>query len=120
MVETPAPNESTSPARTRRRRGWLLIYCVILSALAAIPYFFIANPLPGQSRWSLRMPSTHDMRGHYNQMRSFYGGLASGEIYPRWEAETNRGFGAATPSFYPPGVYYLTAACFALTRDWTA
>ncbi|HKP11417.1 MAG TPA: hypothetical protein VJZ91_04880 [Blastocatellia bacterium] len=91
----------------------------MLSAVASIPYFFIANPLPGQSRWSLHMPATHDMHAHYNQMRSFYDGLSSGEIYPRWEADTNRGFGAPTTSFYPPGVYYVTAFCYWLKGDWT-
>src|SRR5436853_4207181 len=121
MIETSAPTETTSQPRRRRRVcGWLFGFCFILSAIASIPYFFIANPLPGQSRWSLRMPATHDMHAHYNQMRSFKEGLASGEVYPRWEADTNRGFGAPTPSYYPPGVYYLTSACFAVTGDWTA
>jgi hypothetical protein len=119
MVETTAPSEATNPAPSRKRRGWLFCYAVILSALASLPYFFIANPQPGASRWSLRMPATHDMHAHYNQMRSFYEGLRSGEIYPRWEADSNRGFGAATPSFYPPGVYYLTSACYRVTGDWT-
>ncbi|HJQ23897.1 MAG TPA: hypothetical protein VKA60_08260, partial [Blastocatellia bacterium] len=110
MVDTLAPTEATKPPR--RRRGWLLCFAVTLSALASLPYFFIANPQPGASHWSLRMPATHDMHAHYNQMRSFYEGLSSGAVYPRWEADSNRGFGAATPSFYPPGVYYLTAGCY--------
>ena len=117
MVDTLAPTEATKPPR--RRRGWLLCFAVTLSALASLPYFFIANPQPGASHWSLRMPATHDMHAHYNQMRSFYEGLSSGAVYPRWEADSNRGFGAATPSFYPPGVYYLTAGCYAVTKDWT-
>ena len=64
------------------------------------------------------MPATHDMRLHYDQMRSFYEGLKSGEAYPRWEEDTNRGFGAPTTSYYPPGVYYLTAVFYAGTGDW--
>jgi hypothetical protein len=51
-------------------------------------------------------------------MRSFYKGLSAGETYPRWEEETNRGFGAPTTSYYPPGVYYMTSAFYAVTRDW--
>jgi hypothetical protein len=46
-------------------------------------------------------------------MRSFYDGLLGGDIYPRWERDVNRGFGAPTFSFYPPGVYYLTSVFFA-------
>ncbi|MFL6215087.1 MAG: hypothetical protein ACJ74J_14480 [Blastocatellia bacterium] len=120
MVET-----TNAKPETKRRRGgalrhlWVWGACILLSAIAVIPYFFIANPLPGQSRWSLRMPGTHDMHAHYNQMRSFEEGLSSGEVYPRWEADTNRGFGAPTTSYYPPGIYYLTALGYAITRDWT-
>jgi hypothetical protein len=121
MIETSAPAEITDKRRTRGRWPvWLLGYCVVLSAIASIPYFFIANPHPGESRWSLHMPATHDMHAHYNQMRSFEEGLRSGTVYPRWEADTNRGFGAPTTSYYPPGVYYLTALGYALTSDWTA
>ncbi len=121
MIEASAPTEITHKPHVRRqRRVWLLGYCVVLSAIATLPYFFIANPHPGQSRWSLHMPATHDMHAHYNQMRSFYDGLRAGAVYPRWEADTNRGFGAPTTSYYPPGVYYLTASGYLLTRDWTA
>jgi len=55
---------------------------------------------------------------HVEQMKSFYRGLASGELFPRWEEDTNRGFGAPTTSYYPPGVYYLTSALYALSGDW--
>jgi hypothetical protein len=64
------------------------------------------------------MPVTHDMILHFDQMKSFYAGLAAGKAYPRWEEDTNRGFGAPTTSYYPPGVYYLTSALYALVRDW--
>jgi len=64
------------------------------------------------------MPVTNDMILHLEQMKSFYRGLASGEIYPRWEEDTNRGFGAPTTSYYPPGVYYLTSALYAISENW--
>ena len=92
--------------------------CVLFSIIAALPFFFISKPVPGNSPWSLRMPATHDMRLHYDQMRSFYEGLKAGSIYPRWEEETNRGFGAPTTSYYPPGIYYVTSAFYLVTRDW--
>ena len=119
MVGTNVKPETESPHRATRGRLWVWGFCLLLSAIAVIPYFFIANPLPGGSRWSMRMPGTHDMHAHYNQMRSFEEGLASGEVYPRWEADTNRGFGAPTTSYYPPGVYYVTALGYLVTRDWT-
>lgn len=64
------------------------------------------------------MPDTHDMVLHYDQMRSFYLGLSAGRFYPRWEEDTNFGFGAPTPCFYPPGIYYLTSAFYWITQDW--
>ena len=97
----------------------VVILCVGLSAIAVLPFFFLSQPLPGAGRWDLRMPETHDMFLHFDQMRDFYQGLAAGEIYPRWEEDTNYGFGAPTTCFYPPGVYYLTSALYPLLRDWT-
>jgi hypothetical protein len=90
-----------------------------VSALAVTPFFFMGQPLPEGSRWGLRMPETHDMFLHFDQMRDFYQGLTAGELYPRWEEDTNYGFGAPTTCFYPPGVYYLTALLYPLFHDWT-
>ena len=109
--EMPTPNE---------RRHTLLIgfLCIGLSAAAVVPFFFMGRCETDVGTLELRMPTTHDMFLHYDQMRSFYNGLAAGEIYPRWEEDTNRGFGAPTTSYYPPGVYYLTSIFYAITRDW--
>jgi hypothetical protein len=102
-----------------KARAAIVLLCVLISALAVTPFFFMGQPLPGGSRWGLRMPNTHDMFLHFDQMRDFYQGLAAGEFYPRWEEDTNYGFGAPTTCFYPPGVYYLTALLYPLLHDWT-
>ncbi|HET9530183.1 MAG TPA: 6-pyruvoyl-tetrahydropterin synthase-related protein [Blastocatellia bacterium] len=109
--------KSQEPRAGSSFRSRLLVaaLCVMLSALITIPFFFMAEPPPGEKLW---MPVTHDMLLHYDQMRSFYQGIRAGEIYPRWEEGTNRGFGAPSTSYYPPGVYYLTSALYALTGDW--
>jgi hypothetical protein len=120
-TKTIEPSDVTQKKqREKERRAKLLItlLCIALSAIAVVPFFFFGHREAGASLFELRMPSTHDMFLHYDQMRSFYKGLAAGEIYPRWEEETNRGFGAPTTSYYPPGVYYLTSAFYAVTRDW--
>lgn len=104
-----------------RKRGTRLlvpVLCLVLSALAVVPFFFMGESEGGSEGFRLRMPVTHDMILHFDQMKSFYTGLASGEIYPRWEEDTNRGFGAPTTSYYPPGVYYLTSGLYAITGDW--
>lgn len=97
----------------------MTLLCVGLSTVAVVPFFLMGQPLAGRSRWDLRMPATHDVEEHFDQMRDFYQGLVAGEVYPRWEEDTNYGFGAPTTCFYPPGVYYLTGALYLWLRDWT-
>ena len=123
MIE--AHSESlTSLDQPNRSKRWLAALAVgllifALSAIAVVPFFFMGQNESGTAS-GLRMPTTHDMFLHFDQMRSFAEGLRSGEVYPRWEGDTNRGFGAPTTSYYPPGVYYLTALSYWVTRDWTA
>jgi hypothetical protein len=114
---------STTLHHANARKRWLApllvaLFAVALTLIAVVPFFFMGQTEDGRAS-GLRMPTTHDMFLHFDQMRSFYTGLKASEVYPRWEAETNRGFGAPTTSYYPPGVYYLTAAGYALLRDWT-
>ncbi len=115
---------STSLHQAGARKRWLAplliaLLAIALTLIAVVPFFFMGENEEGTAS-GLRMPTTHDMFLHYDQMRSFYDGLRAGAVYPRWEADTNRGFGAPTTSYYPPGVYYLTASGYLLTRDWTA
>jgi hypothetical protein len=112
-----APEELHKRAELWRRLSVTLL-CLLLSAGAVVPFYFFGKLEVGESRWKLRMPVTHDMFLHFDQMRSFYRGLAAGVVYPRWEEDTNRGFGAPTTSYYPPGVYYLTSAVYQVVRDW--
>jgi hypothetical protein len=107
-----------SAENERKTRLLIALLCIVLSAFAVVPFFFMGQSEAGISSFELRMPTTHDMFLQYDQMRSFYNGLAAGEIYPRWEEDTNRGFGAPTTSYYPPGVYYLTSVFYAVTGDW--
>ena len=104
--------------RERKTRLSIALLCVALSGMAVVPFFFMGRAPDGASGMELRMPATHDMHLHYEQMRSFYNGLSAGSIYPRWEEDTNRGFGAPTMSYYPPGVYYVTSLFYAISGDW--
>jgi 6-pyruvoyl-tetrahydropterin synthase-like protein len=120
-TESENPIGEIEPPRKRRRLKRhlaLVLLCAGVSAIAVIPFFFMGRSENGERATGLRMPTTHDMFLHYDQMRSFYEGLRAGEVYPRWEADTNRGFGAPTTSYYPPGVYYVTAAMYEATGDW--
>lgn len=104
-------------SKERRTKLLIALLGIGLSALAVVPFFFMGQT-EGGGAFEFRMPTTHDMFLHYDQMKSFYNGLAAGEIYPRWEEDTNRGFGAPTTSFYPPGIYYLTSGFYRVTGTW--
>lgn len=110
--------DKSQKERERKTRLSIALLCVALSGLAVVPFFFMGRTPDGSGGMELRMPATHDMHLHYEQMRSFYTGLSAGSIYPRWEEDTNRGFGAPTMSYYPPGVYYVTSLFYAISGDW--
>ncbi|MCI0339027.1 MAG: hypothetical protein L0226_15745, partial [Acidobacteria bacterium] len=107
---------------TQGTTGWMAslraaLLCVGLSSLVVLPFFVIGED-PQIGCCGGAMPVTHDSVMHYNQMRSFWNGLAAGRIFPRWESETHSGYGAPTMNFYPPGVYYLTSFLYLILRDW--
>lgn len=126
------PENTNTPGRNGKHRTAVLLVCTLLSSAVVLPFFFMGKAEGGRRWWwnepsvrteksssgVPRMPATHDMPQHFGQMQSFYRGLQAGEIYPRWEEDTNRGFGAPTTIYYPPGVYYATSAMFALFRNW--
>lgn len=112
----------------------VFLLILVLSTIAITPFFFMGIS-EGGKRWqdykdpynesdlgatykTLSVPETHDMRVHFDQMRSFYTGLSAGVLYPRWQEDTNRGFGAPTMNYYPPGIYYITSLCYWLTKNW--
>lgn len=110
--------EAASAEQERRAKLLVAITCLMLSAFAVLPFFFIGNAGGESGGLEIAMPVTHDMHLHYEQIESFHAGLAAGEIYPRWEEDTNRGFGAPTTCYYPPGIYYITSALYLISSDW--
>ncbi|MBO0720491.1 MAG: hypothetical protein J2P41_06705 [Blastocatellia bacterium] len=114
---SPDPVETATGKTSWKTILWTGLLCLGLSSLAVLPFFFIGED-PAAGCCGGAMPVTHDGAMHYNQMRAFWNGLASGRVYPRWESETHSGYGAPTTEFYPPAVYYLTSAFYLIMRDW--
>ena len=109
------------PSRVSNRKKaafGVAVLCIGLSAAAVLPFFFMGRATADRAWRRLSMPATHDMSLHLYQMRSFDAGLRAGEVYPKWEIDTNRGFGAPTTSFYPPGIYYLTSLFHLFFSNW--
>jgi uncharacterized membrane protein len=100
------------------KRMAVAFICAALSAIAVAPFFFMGRAVNRKTPVPVQIPITHDLDLHFEQMKSFHNGISSGELYPRWEEGTNRHFGAPTTSYYPPGVYYLTSASYAIFSDW--
>ncbi len=94
-----------------------VLICIVVSVAVILPFFFIGE-MRSEGCCGGRMPVTHDMVSHYNLMQSFEKSLVDGNLYPRWQGEMHRGYGAPSTIFYPPAVFYLTSGLFWLVRDW--
>lgn len=55
------------------------------------------------------IPISHDLHIHLGMVDQFRASLAEGNVYPRWLADFNEGFGAPTMIFYPPGLFYCAS-----------
>jgi hypothetical protein len=97
----------------------IISLCVGLSALATLPFFFLAEVDEDESRWTLHVPETLDLPYHVSEAELFYEGLKAGSAYPIWLAGANKGFGAPVTAYYPPGTYYLMSGFYFLFKDWT-
>src|SRR6185369_14138205 len=107
ITECGVQTEESKRVSERKAKSTIALLWISLSSVAVVPFFFMGRSNSG-GVLALKMPQTNDMNLHYEQMKSFHQGLSAGEIYPRWEEDTNRGFGAPTMNYYPPGIYYIT------------
>ena len=92
-----------------RADAYAVLAIVAIAIASTLPFFYFAGGA---------MPIAHDLPVHWGRMLAFDEGLRSGLLYPRWLANLNYGYGAATTLFYAPGVYYALSAAHALTGDW--
>lgn len=53
--------------------------------------------------------NSHALTGHVVWLQHFAKQFAEGDLYPRWLAGTNYGYGSPTFVFYPPLIYYVGA-----------
>jgi uncharacterized membrane protein len=91
---------------------------VVVLALLLVAPFFVARrgaATPGP-RW-LPVPETHDMRQHLSVLRQLDAAMRTGELYPRWQPELNKGYGLPWLNYYPPGFYWLAEIFAVATGD---
>jgi len=88
-----------------------MVFLIALAAASTVPFFYAAGG---------HLPQAHDLRIHWVRMIAFDEVLRSGVLYPRWLSSLNYGLGAATTSFYAPGIYYLMSVSHWVTGNWTS
>jgi hypothetical protein len=95
----------------------LLLAFLFVGAISIFPYFFSHYEETGGGR-QYKLIKSHDIANHYFAMEQFEKTFRSGALYPRWYMDANRGYGIATPHYYPPGFYYCTTLANAVFKNW--
>lgn len=94
----PEPCAASRQASSRALSG-----LIALGLVAALPLLFVGFP-----------PRGHDSIHHTRWCSNFASQFWSGDLYPRWLAEVNFGFGSPAFFYYPPLGQWLAAAFFPL------
>ncbi len=95
----------------------ILLAFLFVGAISILPYFFSRYEETGGGR-QYKLIKSHDIANHYFAMEQFEKTFRSGALYPRWYADANRGYGIATPHYYPPGFYYCSTIAHAVFNNW--
>ncbi len=90
----PAVGDCPPPAAAR---AWSILAIVTWAAVLCLPCIIVGVPNNGDA-------ITHTMYQYY-----FSSQLWTGELYPRWLAEANKGYGSPMFFFQYPFPYYVTA-----------
>jgi hypothetical protein len=90
----------------------------LIASLIIVSPFFLSRTENTSGGAVLRVPQTHDMVQHLAVMKDFDKVLKSGNLYPRWLPDYNKGYGGPWMDFYPPGFYYLASLFNLVTNDW--
>src|SRR5690349_17740175 len=104
---------ATSPAaqqiwKTVWRPLLVALIIVLIATAAFIPVF-----LNG-------FPKGADIKHHYRWSFFFLQAIKKGNLYPRWLAEINRGYGSPVTLYYPPLSLYASAVFGSITDTLTS
>jgi uncharacterized membrane protein len=88
-----------------RHRQWL-----VGAAASLLSAAILFAPL------SRGVPRAFDLRDHLGVAAQVLSSFRAGVLYPRWMPDLHDGWGEPTLLFYPPGLYFLSAALAALAR----
>lgn len=97
---------------------WIVSIGALVLALLLVGPFFLTRrgETPRGSRW-MAVPFTHDMRQHLSVLRQLDDAVRTGELYPRWQPELNKGYGLPWLNYYPPAFYWFAEVFLLATGD---
>lgn len=94
-----ADSSEINIANNVRRETTYFLFVAAAAFVVALPILLFGFP-----------SAADDALFHFNVYKNFRAALAAGDVYPRWLAGMNQGFGSPTFFYYPPFAYYATAA----------
>lgn len=104
-----------------KAEGW---YESAKAQLAAhLPFLagvFLAALLAGLPMFQFKLMSGHDVLAYLPRNTEFFATLRAGDLFPRWAADLNFGYGEPLFNFNPPVIYYLSSAFHVLGFNFIA
>ncbi len=107
-------------AFAERRLGFAFVslMTIIVAVLLTGPFYLMRINRSVDADDIYRVPNTHDMAQHISVMKQFHEGVRSGDLYPRWQPEFNKGYGLPWLTYYPPGFYFVTELFYLVLGNW--
>lgn len=94
------------------------LMAVIVAVLLTAPFYVMRNHRGSNAPDSYGLPQTHDMAQHISVMKQVHEAVRSGDLYPRWQSEFNKGYGLPWLTYYPPGFYFVAELFFLVMGNW--
>src|SRR5215216_5585801 len=91
---------------------------ILLASAVLVCPFFLSHQTQTPDGVALKLVNTHDMVQHLAVMQDFDKVLKSGNLYPRWLPDYNKGYGGPWMNYYPPGFYYIASLANLVFNDW--
>ncbi len=102
----------------RARKALMIAAALAVAAMMAAPFYYSRSQAMPDGTTQRMLISTHDLGNLIPMMQQFDKVIKSGVFYPRWHPDPNKGYGTATPNFYPPGFFYASTLVNLALDNW--
>jgi 6-pyruvoyl-tetrahydropterin synthase-like protein len=104
--------------KPRARRAIMVAAALAVGAILVMPFYYSRSQAMPDGTTQRLLISTHDLGNLIPMMQQFDKVIKSGVFYPRWHPDPNKGYGTATPNFYPPGFFYASTLVNLALDNW--